>query len=1571
MKGDFTRLTYDPGKSYTRVLKQQGRVDLDADWNEAGAIQAYLDQILVKDVVGKCGVPKKNAGFLVGIAPGDDLTLSEGRIYVGGLLCETEGSTYKEQPHLPNPPPIEVEEEQVDLVYLDTWQRHITAVEDPELLEEALGGADTTTRLKTVWQVKVRPGVEESECEGEFEPWPPLPPLDRRGQLTTSTTATPDESDPCLIAPGGGYHGLENRLYRVEIHDGGHAYTWPRPTGVVATEVTAISNGTEVTVSDWSLDGRAWQVGQSVELYSQQSNAGGTAGIQARVTAVDEANGKLTLSTDVSSMAGHSDRRLRRLATFKWSRDNGSVVLAINEFVAGQPTKVRVRRLGRDQVLTLHPNDYVEILGDETELKGLPGTLAAIAPDGIDEAGRILTLDRDVSVHAGEQHARVRRWDQKSETVAVTTDLLTLEDGVQIQFGGREMITGDYWTFAARTATGRTDELVKAPPQGIAHYYCRLALITWGTEAGTTRALIGVQDGEAVPDLATAWEDSEDGREWTLKLADDVTLPDGEPLTAEYVAEILAEEGYEVEVIDDYTLKLFALDEEGFLKLNEIPIIEEEGLEAHVEDCRPDFPTLTEICAEDVCYDDGQCDAIQAETVQEALDQLCAMRDLRHHNKHLHGWGIVCGLQVHCGPDDPDRPGDRLKVSVLPGYAIDCEGNDIVLEGEMAVPVLRMIEEWEEEHGGKPLLENGQGKVCLVIERDEHGQPCVVLRPYDPKDDTLKAMLEGTLLMDFVQDCIVEPMQEIRELLLPPADEREDDRLVGAGQRQIISMLNLAVQFWNSEHGKHVYLSAKEHEILRNLYLALRAILQSKTFCAMFDKAHPFPDYPFDKARMSTIFDAARNRRRLRIHPSERLGYSVGVDAGIHVYDLAAEEVIAIVDMPGGAGLVVQDVAFSEDGKQLYAVGTLRDKDSVFAVANIEGLPKRWPPVPGGGVRPRPIRPKVDGVVHKWQPSAVLCDVQLLTLARIPDAKESVLAVGRGNGLYTIKLGDVEPSIKLSREFNAVGHLVIDAEGKRVYASAADREKKGLPTAYDRVVEIEARTLKIVNEYRLLRADADGNVVVLTGEDDIAFANWGPVGPQGRMGKVCAVADDAERNLKLLFTFRRGQPEEPAITVLPATTISLGHVPSSPYLVVAAEDHYSLYLVGLQQDNLLDGYQLPVQIAPVDIALTPKGERAYVINALSPTLTAIAAEHLQPSEGGGEEPAPGSQEFLETLIAYRQDILSAYADLLGGLLQYLKDCFCHHLLVNCPECDPEDEVYLASVSIQGSEVYQVCNFSRRRYVKSFPTVGYWLSLIPISPLIHKAVEMVCCLALPELFGQFVPQQMAVYQAPVKSYQMRTGLAAFQQGIIQKQASEVLGRVNLAQQVAGEWMGQTIAQSVTRPAVDKEALTKNEVVGEPIEEAIRRAEQKEIVAKVEPYVAAEGAANLRRLTRTPLRIPPGSEVTFYEKDGVVRYYALTEKAAEPVEAIREEVEAQKEKLTEVATLKATVAELRGELTRKDDELTALRKQIKMVESKQAELEAAPEREKLKAVEAEMEEMRAFRDEVKKFMRRGGG
>ena len=41
MPGDYSRNTFDPRRHYSGVLMQQGRVQLDADWNEQQAIAAH------------------------------------------------------------------------------------------------------------------------------------------------------------------------------------------------------------------------------------------------------------------------------------------------------------------------------------------------------------------------------------------------------------------------------------------------------------------------------------------------------------------------------------------------------------------------------------------------------------------------------------------------------------------------------------------------------------------------------------------------------------------------------------------------------------------------------------------------------------------------------------------------------------------------------------------------------------------------------------------------------------------------------------------------------------------------------------------------------------------------------------------------------------------------------------------------------------------------------------------------------------------------------------------------------------------------------------------------------------------------------------------------------------------------------------------------------------------------------------------------------------------------------------------------------------------------------------------
>src|SRR5947199_3189741 len=99
MKGDFSRRTFDPRKRYRGVLMQQGRVQLDADWNEQLEIQQHRTETESLDVIGACGVPKGTDGFRLepltpeGIGHPTDLAISSGRIYVDGLLCELEATS--------------------------------------------------------------------------------------------------------------------------------------------------------------------------------------------------------------------------------------------------------------------------------------------------------------------------------------------------------------------------------------------------------------------------------------------------------------------------------------------------------------------------------------------------------------------------------------------------------------------------------------------------------------------------------------------------------------------------------------------------------------------------------------------------------------------------------------------------------------------------------------------------------------------------------------------------------------------------------------------------------------------------------------------------------------------------------------------------------------------------------------------------------------------------------------------------------------------------------------------------------------------------------------------------------------------------------------------------------------------------------------------------------------------------------------------------------------------------------------------------------------------------------------
>ncbi|MGB7539431.1 MAG: DUF6519 domain-containing protein [Anaerolineales bacterium] len=1450
MKGDFTRFTFDPAKHYTAVRKQQGRVDLDADWNEAADIHSHLDSTQSRDVIGECGAPKKTAGFKIGVMPdGSDLTLSAGRFYVNGTLCETRNASYIHQPNLPNPPALAPQDGRTDLVYLEVWQRHITALEDADLLEPALGGADTATRLQTVWQVKVRPGVSAADCTGGVGTWPPAPPLDQRGTLSTKVTASSTTTSPCLIAPGGGYRGLENRLYRVEIHDGGKPYSWPRPADVVSTSAAPVSGqNKKVTVTDWSVDGTAWSAGQAIELHNTQTDAAGKGGTVARITAVSSSSKTITLDTDISSLSA-TGLKLRRVATYKWSRDNGAIAFPIKEFASGEPRKVRVKRLGRDQVLNVHPNDWVEVLGDTCELWGQPGTMAAIAAGGIDEAEMKLTLSADVSAHSAETHPKLRRWDQKSEPQTVTGEEIELEDGIKIQFGGKNLQPGDYWCFAARTSTGEIDVLNDAPPSGVKRSFCRLALVTWkhGSDAGK-------------PWLASA-----------------VTL------------------------------------------------------------CPPTFPPLTDIWAEDVFYDDGGCTSIDADNVQEAIDQLCAQRNLPHHNKHLHGWGIVCGLKVVCGPEDLDKPGDQVSVIVKPGYALDCEGQDIILEREQQILIFDLIREWESAHPeAKPLLQNNDGKhsgeVSLIIERDEHGRARIGLRPYRPSDEGWQSMLQGTLLMDFFQECLLKPWNAIGAFLNQPTGDFDKGSIVPPKRQQLTAVINLVWQLVKPVNGSHIFLSKKEHVILENLYYKLAEILASQTFCGMFHE-RLFPDYPFPDHDYTTLFGRDAYRR-IRIHPGGALGYALGSKGSIGVFDLSRDVLIQELTFPGG-DIPVQDVAFSPDGLRLYAVALTTGGDTLFAEAAIRGTD------------------------HAWQPIKPVCGHSLLTLQTLG---EELYAIDRAAGLYLLNPNqEVIRPVRIGETFYATGHLALDAEHSLAYASASPTAALATGGIYDQVVQVNLEN-GARQSYPL---DAG-----LYGSDDIALDQTGTV--------LFAVADPrtitAEENKKL-FIFRLDEPKAPRLTVdLGANTeIRLLVVPGTHYMLISYMEGYWLRLFDLNFGTLEEGAHLPVQIMPIGMAYgrvptDPKAPdspghtgnrlRVYVLNVLSSTLTAFPASYLPLKGSSTPSPEPWTPEFLAKLVEYRMNVLKRFLGLVGAVGQSLKDCFCDRLLVDCPDCSEADDVYLARVAIRDNEVYQVCNFAQRKYVKSFPTLEYWLSFLPVMPLFHKAIEEICCLILPGLVEDLHKQPKDM---KVGDRQLRFSYMFLQQ----EGMKAAIQKAGLKFQASGttmyDWIGENLRQAVAPPVM---IMPEERILGREVGAVQKDLEAADIkVTGVEAYDPGRGVENLQAIAGSPSDIPAGANVTLYADRGVVRYYAITGESKLNLNTLKADLTAQKTEMEalklqvkpvmerfsraeeptaagtaapafELQSLQAELQSIKETAAQKDQELIALRTKLEALEKKQS-------------------------------------
>jgi photosystem II stability/assembly factor-like uncharacterized protein len=176
--------------------------------------------------------------------PAINLSIEPGRCYVNGTLCELE--TRASYAHQPDGGAVQRLAQGGYLIYLDAWQRHMSAIEAPSIREVALGGPDTATRAQTIAQIRALALPPSSPfdwgCGSTIDAWDALIHA-KRPTLAARSDPQLAPASLCEIAATAGYRRLENQLYRVEVHEGGTAPTfkWSRENGSVAYAVVSVS----------------------------------------------------------------------------------------------------------------------------------------------------------------------------------------------------------------------------------------------------------------------------------------------------------------------------------------------------------------------------------------------------------------------------------------------------------------------------------------------------------------------------------------------------------------------------------------------------------------------------------------------------------------------------------------------------------------------------------------------------------------------------------------------------------------------------------------------------------------------------------------------------------------------------------------------------------------------------------------------------------------------------------------------------------------------------------------------------------------------------------------------------------------------------------------------------------------------------------------------------------------------------------------------------------------------------------------------------------------------------------
>ncbi len=380
MKGDFSSFNFKPANSYLSVLKQQGRVDLDSDWNEQAEIWNERQRQLTCNILGYLAVPlcpneitPDNSSALridkFSRGPGGiiDFSIGRGIAYIGGYPCLFENDMmFRAQPDYPEP---EIPDGTGSiLVYAEVWNKTINYIDDETIREPALGGPDTCLRKKLVAQVKSRYVPDDINTPGKADEYVRDAFSGKDLLLTLKIEETAHQIPISFgeIDPGGGLIP-GNLHFRVELHrgvesNGGYSegFKWSDENAATVVRMLKVVGSNSLIVEEVeAVTGESLKAGDWVEISNFVTEHHRQGGQMARIEAIthDETGLQVTLDSEIHPL-------LRRFQIGGKSRPKYLLVPRLRRWLGYiSPVSAKmVHDLGRGIKATFHDGGKKQIL---------------------------------------------------------------------------------------------------------------------------------------------------------------------------------------------------------------------------------------------------------------------------------------------------------------------------------------------------------------------------------------------------------------------------------------------------------------------------------------------------------------------------------------------------------------------------------------------------------------------------------------------------------------------------------------------------------------------------------------------------------------------------------------------------------------------------------------------------------------------------------------------------------------------------------------------------------------------------------------------------------------------------------------------------------------------------------------------------------------------------------------------------------------------------------------------------------------------------------------------------------